>query len=632
MHILIISLGPIQDFIAAARRCRDLWYGSWLLSDLSKAAALGVAIRIGQQHLVFPSPETHLHETVEGKDETSVANKIVVLVPDGVDPNVVAEAAEKNMRERLASRAQAVFEAIEDGQKAFGQKRSLQREMAEQQIEDLIEFLWVAAPIKEDGYGAARERAESLVAQRKRTMLWGRVPWSPLPGVPKSSLDGQRESVIREDLFVFVKDKPEYEGRLRRVYGVKKNERLCGVGLLKRLGKRKKGDKDHQFLSTPHLATGPLLQRMEKEANERADALRLAWNQYLEKLQNYGAVLEETAAKPHSVLGHYDGMLLIDTRLEEWFEHQTEGDRKKSVIAAREALCTFYRETKLPPPRPYFAVLLADGDKMGNSIKHCKDVHRHRDLSLQLDKFAQHARTVVEDNHKGELIYSGGDDVLAFVPLNRVIECARALASDFAEKLKDFKGDDDKSPTLSVGVAICHFIEPMGHALELARKAEKRAKIKRNSLAIFVDKRSGPPVEVVDEWTFKDGKEFHEQLLHLVGLHRRDEIPDGVAHELLELESLRERSDKNDKQHQETLTKLIAVEANRILKRKRAKGGTTALGEDLIEELLETPQQLAERLLVTSLIAKAKDIAEGKLQKNNEAADKPTEAHENLAH
>jgi len=33
-HILLFSIGPIQDFIASARRSRDLWFGSWMLSEL----------------------------------------------------------------------------------------------------------------------------------------------------------------------------------------------------------------------------------------------------------------------------------------------------------------------------------------------------------------------------------------------------------------------------------------------------------------------------------------------------------------------------------------------------------------------------------------------------------------------
>jgi len=38
-HVLVISFGPIQDFIASARRCQDLWFGSYLLSELARATA-----------------------------------------------------------------------------------------------------------------------------------------------------------------------------------------------------------------------------------------------------------------------------------------------------------------------------------------------------------------------------------------------------------------------------------------------------------------------------------------------------------------------------------------------------------------------------------------------------------------
>ena len=38
-YLISIAIGPVQDFIASARRSRDLWFGSWLLSELSKTAA-----------------------------------------------------------------------------------------------------------------------------------------------------------------------------------------------------------------------------------------------------------------------------------------------------------------------------------------------------------------------------------------------------------------------------------------------------------------------------------------------------------------------------------------------------------------------------------------------------------------
>src|SRR5829696_1712564 len=53
-HVLILTLGPIQDFIETARRTRDLWFGSWLLSELSKATAEAIARVVGIEALVFP--------------------------------------------------------------------------------------------------------------------------------------------------------------------------------------------------------------------------------------------------------------------------------------------------------------------------------------------------------------------------------------------------------------------------------------------------------------------------------------------------------------------------------------------------------------------------------------------------
>ncbi len=52
---LIFSLGPVQEFIAAARRTQDLWMGSWLLSYLSWKAMEKLAADFGPDVIVFPS-------------------------------------------------------------------------------------------------------------------------------------------------------------------------------------------------------------------------------------------------------------------------------------------------------------------------------------------------------------------------------------------------------------------------------------------------------------------------------------------------------------------------------------------------------------------------------------------------
>lgn len=600
-HVLIISLGPIQDFIAAARRCRDLWYGSWLLSDASKAVARGVEQTVGIENVIFPGASP---KELAPHSGTSVANKIVAIVPDDKQPSAVAAAARKSMDDRLGHLAAVVFGKVEANEKNHQWGPFFQRQTAEKQIADLIEFLWVSALFNEKtSYADARKAAEELLAQRKRTMLWSAVPWNRPPGIPKSSLDGQRESVVHENAFDSRKNRVYREDQLRHIYGLATNERLCGIGILKRLGERE-GRKDHRFLSTPHLASMPLLQRITKEEKISSPA----WKAYLANLRKFGAQLEETTSRRHPVLGHYDGQLLFETRLEEWFDHLPKEDRRHALKQAQHALGAFFTTTNLPRPSPYFAILMADGDYMGKAIRHRDTEKDHQDLSHTLDDFAQYAKKIVEDEdkHQGELIYSGGDDVLAFVPLNRAIECARELQEDFKKRLEKF-GHSEGAPTLSVGIGIGHFMDPMGDVFRLARQAEKKAKVKRNSLAIIVDKRSGPPTVVTGMWGTVD-----KHVLRFAEWHRNADIPDGVAFELQELNGLLAHAEEDQRT---TIQALVRKETERIMKRKRTARGEKPIDEDILRELLDIPHELAERLIVARLIAHAKSIAEGELPK-----------------
>ena len=43
-HLLAIALGPVQEFIATARRTRDLYAGSRLLSEAAARAAKALSL------------------------------------------------------------------------------------------------------------------------------------------------------------------------------------------------------------------------------------------------------------------------------------------------------------------------------------------------------------------------------------------------------------------------------------------------------------------------------------------------------------------------------------------------------------------------------------------------------------
>ena len=54
-YLLQISIGPVQDFISAGRRTRDLWFGSMMLSEVAKSAAREVMNSGGE--LIFPDAD-----------------------------------------------------------------------------------------------------------------------------------------------------------------------------------------------------------------------------------------------------------------------------------------------------------------------------------------------------------------------------------------------------------------------------------------------------------------------------------------------------------------------------------------------------------------------------------------------
>ena len=105
-HLLLIALGPVQDFIAQSRRTRDLWYGSHLLSELARCAAR--TLIHGGAKLIFPDlakgqdskldvelepclsplrPQQHVNA---GQPPLSIANKILAELPANIDPAALA--------------------------------------------------------------------------------------------------------------------------------------------------------------------------------------------------------------------------------------------------------------------------------------------------------------------------------------------------------------------------------------------------------------------------------------------------------------------------------------------------------------------------------------------------------------
>lgn len=615
-YLISIAIGPVQGFIATARRSRDLWFGSWMLSELSKAAAHAIVSKYKLENLIFPSPDDP-NDLVAAKrfnkdSDFIVANKIVAIVDD---PETAARDADQAVRTRLQELFQNAFSNLEKDpylNRVIPDKQLTYFQIAEKQVNDLPEFYWAAYPLSEPQdsrqYKNVRKMGDALLGARKATRNFEQSQWGN--NSPKSSLDGERESVLPKDA-----RKGKSLLKLREEYGLRsEDEQLCGVSLLKRLGQR---GEDDSFFSTSHVAALPFIQQIKGEK---------AIKEYIGKLKSLGlkeSELGNVPRHPNAKLNHafcreliikgnpeqrsYDGHLLFEGRLKDFFDKDKD---KAQLEDAVKALHAFYRDSfgKLKEPLPYYAVLAADGDRMGETIDNQSDQASHRRLSKCLSRFAGSVREIVEVNHQGWVVYAGGDDVLAFVPLHRLVECARALAMTFAQTFKnEFPNLGDKSPTLSIGIGIAHHLDPLSDALNLARNAEKAAKSidGKDALALIVSKRSGPETPVKGKWG-----EIDERLQRFTYLHCADAIPDGAAYDL--------RTMARDLKHL-AHTDAIKLEAKRILRRKRAKNED--LAEGIVEELCGSlssnygAEQMAEEMIVARLLAQAAEQAGDPLDK-----------------
>jgi CRISPR-associated protein Cmr2 len=531
-YLFLVTIGPIQGFIDSARRTRDLACGSWLLSELSKAAAHEIMEHNRLESLIFPAPSKK--ELLLPDSEFIVANKIITLVqqaPENLGP-LVHDAVKTRLR-KIRDRAYTGVLLPQD-----------KRAIAEAQIDDLIEVLWAGLPFDGSQYRDARKLLVAIMDARKNTRDFAQVTWGSI--AKKSSIDGQLESVIPNTAY----DDPKVDRRtllreLYEKYGARPAERLSGVDLLKRRSPTTFGT---HFPSTSHMATRPFLQRLGVLTGEPLTKVQEAWDNYIDVVQKhaFSAKFERvpTQFAGHPILTDYDGSLLFEDRLVDvLYAPGVELTRDKNFQEARSALQDFYkvldqqfanlRFGKAHHPNPYYALLRADGDSMGEVIdaQAGSGYQQHRHISQQLSSFADQVKRIVS-KHQGALVYTGGDDVLAFLPLHEVLACASELANEFRKTLQKFAPSQGPAPSLSVGIAIAHHLDSLRRVRQIADQAEKRAKRVqgKSALAITISKRSGESYSVAGHWD-----ELDTSLQRLSDFCYEGVIPVGTAYELRDL-------------------------------------------------------------------------------------------------
>ncbi|MDI6861172.1 MAG: type III-B CRISPR-associated protein Cas10/Cmr2 [Caldisericia bacterium] len=385
----------------------------------------------------------------------------------------------------------------------------------------------------------------------------------------KCSLCGERNVLFfweKENKKKFTKYNPEaidLTDRVEHKY-FSSGEGLCGLCFIKRTFKlylEEKVDRSFEDLTFPSTAEVTV-----------ADFKKKALKEAREKFEEYENLLKNSLSSKLSIVSSIpklkdviqktvEGELFFEENLEkESIKEEFDVDLTDEQIKQIKE-CLKQLSEKVGKPNPYYALIYLDGDNMGKwlsgellpkientynsevwrklpedfkeqlKVKSSKKLLTpaiHASISNALRNYSiEFVKKIVEEEHLGKLIYTGGDDVLAFVNLRDLLDVMEKLRFAFSgetrvedgqikvsgENQTGFVEKDGvyyltmgKKATASMGVVIAHYKEPLKMVIGKVFQMEKMVKsnTSKDSFSILLIKKSGEERIVMYKWIYKD--------------------------------------------------------------------------------------------------------------------------------
>ncbi len=556
-YLIVLSIGPVQSYISQARRTQDLWQGSRILSHLARAGLEQAQVyeEQGLAEIIYPIVPSESEQAANipnrmmirwrGHDEG--AYKCAQEM----------EQAIRSAWKTLSENTRRYF-CVQIVEKA-GLDRTLceqVREVWKRQEQSWLECYWVVEPEKEGEYAQNIKAANAAMGARKLMRTFGQVAERGR----KCSMTGEHEILLdgpgaNKHWKQLREDRPnralfgEHE-RLSAIGVIKRLAHEEGAGNPALQSKRR-------YPSTSSIATVPFKWDVLRALASKDDgSLKKALEDFLAKLEalffpddlddlyfgkaphyapedfpkieqyvSQEAALDiELVRKFRSLDGEY---LLEDTfttkTIEERSGRQSQQSRYSSelqaaiaageddsrqpsqqphpsaVLEARQALRALLQETdkrQIARPQPYLVVLAMDGDHMGRTLGKLQSADKHRKLSKFLSDFTRDVQRIVEQEHLGRVVYAGGDDVLALLPVREALQVAEELRRAFKAQMANagFLDDEGLPVHMSAGLAYVHHKHNLQDAVNKAHNAlDAVAKegYGRNAIGVHFLRRSG---------------------------------------------------------------------------------------------------------------------------------------------
>lgn len=584
---MLFQIGPVQDFIKQARKLQDLWSGSYILSYLIAQAIIAVAEELGPDNIIYPqvrgTPLIDLHWHKRGYIDNplhashsnellvpNLPNRFLALVPAGEEGAKIAKMAKNAVRKTWKDIADSVRQLIieEVGKDYEGWDAGWDNQVSRFPVVDWVIHEW--SDVETAIRNAERTQTPPMEGEWKACPLNHAYKWAMevIPPNEREDYDAQANSAFAWMLHYAITDWK---------FAARKNARSFSQWVEVGKGLRKGSPKDYLDGKNEVLGGSRAHEFWEKMRSKEAFQYDFPGSQV------YGAitVIKRLWSKAYleNKLGwqkgrpSFESIQDIADGLEEGEAGKVSGDKVSGDKEGKNI---------------YYAVLTMDGDGMGKWVsganapalkdlladkareyfeKHWKEkgdkkglpdfdkIQRplspgyHAALSEALSNFSLYCAGPIVEAFKGQLIYSGGDDVLAILPAKVALDCAQALQIAFrglhpddprchaSQKVKEVlkkvfyyenhvdgfvvlnkeagnvgRGEHLRPnyplmvmgprATISAGIAIGHVHDPMQDTIEAARQAEKMAKDLpgKGGFAVSILKRSGEATTFRARW------------------------------------------------------------------------------------------------------------------------------------
>lgn len=485
-RIILLSIGSVQEFIINSKKSSDLLSSSKIFSNLINEGIKFLLDMDGQ--LLLPKIQVDNHKIKSSINQNNLPNYFIIKYKSD---SSLAETVEKHMRNFYVDKfiknkgikgingfQEQICDHLNSALNIYWVEQELDSnfslnnsEQYKYVYEKLYKYLEAVKNVKKFNNISEEGRKCSICGVRNALFL------NKSENNNKFSVQSVYKHIVNDQEFCekslcelvdklekkkikvsnedIMKIKQESQLNYLNYEALKKNEMLCGVCLLKRIINY---DSQNKIKSLAGICLSSYKEKNYKKGTQ---------------FYNYYNFIDKKIKESKKQCDVYESLYE-----ENWGNFTNNLEEEREIVKKQiEEKFSNLNYKELPK---YYCLYRMDIDNLGKWMSgEYKEAEEslycyQRDLSQNISGFFNEIIKYFNSDSKGSLIYAGGDDLLALVPLDIICDLQCCVSRSFSEKVNyNYKY---KHITYSQGVFIAHYKSPLGEVIRISKEEIEKTK------------------------------------------------------------------------------------------------------------------------------------------------------------